>query len=175
MASILGKGISNQIKRGINRDYEFQTESLSCLCGKIDISSSVKQQTLLNRRMVCNFDTFSENTVMNQILKTTAIILIRSGEVDYARRKALKKLMLYFSNVDTINPFSINWSGLNYHRNNATYKMLMNICHLVIKGLLLTTETGNYKLAKYLDDQHMHRYTRNLSSITISENIRNFP
>lgn len=35
--------------------------------------------------------------------------------------------------------------------------MLMNICHLVIKGLLLTTETGEYKLSQYLDDQYMHR------------------
>jgi 5-methylcytosine-specific restriction enzyme subunit McrC len=35
--------------------------------------------------------------------------------------------------------------------------MLINLCYLVVKGLLLTTESGEQKLNKYLDDQHMHR------------------
>lgn len=157
MAAILSIGITNQVKRGLNRDYELQTESLSCLRGKIDISASVKQQTLVMRKMVCSFDIFSENTAMNQILKTTSMLLIRSGDVHIARRRELKKLMLYFNNVDLINPLAINWTSLKYHRNNATYKMLINICYLVIKGLLLTTETGTLKLGKYMDDQHMHR------------------
>lgn len=157
MASILSIGITNQVKRGLNRDYELQTESLSCLRGKIDMSASVKQQTMVMRKMVCNFDIFSENTAMNQILKTTSMLLIRSGDVNIARRKELKKLMLYFNNVDIINPFRINWTSLKYHRNNSTYKMLINICYLVIKGLLLTTETGILKLGKYIDDQQLHR------------------
>lgn len=157
MASILSIGITSQVKRGLNRDYEVQTESLSCLRGKIDISASVKQQTMVMRKMVCNFDIFSENTLMNQILKTTSMLLIRSGDVHNARRRELKKLMLYFNNVDLINPLAINWTSLKYHRNNSTYKMLINICYLVIKGLLLTTETGTLKLGKYIDDQYMHR------------------
>lgn len=65
--------------------------------------------------------------------------------------------MMYFDFVDTITPYSINWSTLIYYRSNAAYKMLINICFLAIKGLLLTTETGEYKLAKFLDDQQMHR------------------
>ncbi len=157
IAAILSIGITNQVKRGLNRDYELQTESLSCLRGRIDISASVKQQTLVMRKMVCNFDIFSENTAMNQILKTTSMLLIQSGDVHSARRRELKKLMLYFNNVDMINPLGINWTGLKYHRNNSTYKMLINICYLVIKGLLLTTEMGTLKLGKYIDDQQMHR------------------
>ena len=43
------------------------------------------------------------------------------------------------------------------HRNNATYEMLLNICYLIINGLLMTEEKGTKKLAKYLDDQRMSR------------------
>jgi len=157
LASILVLGISSQIKRGLNRDYELQIESLSCLRGKIDVSSSIKQNTLTRRKMVCNFDVFSENTTMNQILKTTSMLLIHCSEVNVVRRKALKKLMLYFADVAPIEPYCINWHSLNFHRNNATYKLLMSICSLVLKGMLLTTESGEYKLAKYLDEQTMHR------------------
>ena len=34
--------------------------------------------------------------------------------------------------------------------------MLMNICYLVIDGLLLSTQSGEYNMATFIDDQHMH-------------------
>lgn len=161
MAAILIQGAKSQIKRGLHRDYLSQEEVTSSLRGKIDVTSSVKQNTLVQRRMVCRFDQFSENTPFNQIIKTTMQLLIRCGDVKNENRKELRKLTLFFRNVDTLNPYNIQWSSLLYHRNNSTYKMLMNICELVIKGLLMTTDTGDYKMKQYLDDQQMHRFMRN--------------
>lgn len=94
---------------------------------------------------------------MNKILKTTAMLLIRCPEASEQHKKALKKTMLYFSKVDEVDPRRIQWSGIRYHRNNAAYKMLLNICYLVIEGMLLTEQDGSRKLARYMDDQHMHR------------------
>ena len=39
---------------------------------------------------------------------------------------------------------------------HQNYKMLMNICYLVIDGLLLSTQNGEYSMATFIDDQHMH-------------------
>jgi 5-methylcytosine-specific restriction enzyme subunit McrC len=44
---------------------------------------------------------------------------------------------------------------LKYHRNNASYRMLMEICRLTVEGLLLTTETGEHKLTSWLNDEKM--------------------
>jgi 5-methylcytosine-specific restriction endonuclease McrBC regulatory subunit McrC len=52
---------------------------------------------------------------------------------------------------------NVNWNNLSYHRNNDAYQMLINICYLVIKGLLLTTDDGNHKMVQFVDDQQMHR------------------
>jgi 5-methylcytosine-specific restriction enzyme subunit McrC len=155
-AAILAKGIANQIKQGLGREYICQTKALSSPRGKIDISASLKQQTPMKKQLVCEFDDFSENAYINQILKTTSLLLIRSEDVRSEHKKALKKVMLYFYGVDTVDPHSIRWSSIRYHRNNATYKMLINICYLVINGLLLTKQDGSRKLAHYLDDQRMH-------------------
>ena len=46
MCSILDKGISIQLKRGLGRDYVPKSESLSTLQGKLNISESIKTQTL---------------------------------------------------------------------------------------------------------------------------------
>ena len=70
LAAILAKGIANQIKRGLGREYISQTDSLSSTHGKINISSSLKSQTILKRQLVCEFDEFSENAHVNQIIKS---------------------------------------------------------------------------------------------------------
>lgn len=156
-AAILIKGISSQIKRGLHRDYIQQTEAIGNLRGKIDITKSVKQQTMITRQMVCHYDLFLEDSPLNQILKSAMTLLIRHGDVKQNNKKILRKLLLYFSNVKNIDPYLFNWNAVSYHRNNATYKMLINICWLVIKGLLLSMEDGKYKMAQFLDDQQMHR------------------
>lgn len=106
--------------------------------------------------MICTFDVFSENMYINQILKTTAFVLIRSSEVSIQQKKALRKVMLYFAEVDMLEPLVIRWSCIKYNRNNATYRMLIHLCYMVLKGLLLTDTNGPEKLARYLDDQLMH-------------------
>jgi 5-methylcytosine-specific restriction enzyme subunit McrC len=157
LAAILAKGIANQIRRGLNRDYASKTETISSFIGKINVSQSIMQQAILRKKLVCDFDEFTENTYMNKILKTTAMLLIRSEDVSILHKKELKKVMLYFTGVDEINPFKIQWQNIKYNRNNATYKMLLNICYLIIKGMLLTEQNGSLKLAHYVDDQHMHK------------------
>lgn len=156
LAAILAKGIANQVKRGLGREYISRTEPLNSPTGKIDVSASIKQQTLRQKQLVCDYDLFDENTYINQILKTTALILISSAEVSFRQKKDLRKVMLYFPNVDGIDPRKIQWAGLRYNRNNVTYKMLIYICYLVIHGMLLSEQEGSRKMARYIDDQRMH-------------------
>ena len=64
-AAILARGISTQVKRGLGKEYIPQTEALSSLRGKLDISESIKTQTFLKKQMICSYDDFSVNSVMN--------------------------------------------------------------------------------------------------------------
>ena len=132
-ASILCKGISVQLKRGLGREYIEQTEALSSVRGKIDISESIKTRSLMKRQLVCTYDDFSVNSYMNRIIKTTMVLLVRS-DISKGRKKELKKLLIYFDDVDVLDVHNINWK-VQYNRNNQTYRMLISICYLVIKGL----------------------------------------
>lgn len=157
LAAILIRGVTHQLKRGLQKDYLVHIEATGNLRGKIDVTNSIKQNTIMTRQMVCHYDQFSENTTLNQIVKTTMELLIKYADVKKENRKELRKLTLYFGNVETINPNSINWNALIYHRNNANYKMLINICQLIINGLLMSTDTGEYKMRQFIDNQQMHR------------------
>ena len=156
MAAILAKGISGQIKRGLGRDYVIQTESLSSPKGKINISQSIKELTMLNGCLVCSYDSYEKNTYMNQVLKSTVLLLINSDEVKPEHKKELKKVLLFFNGVDEVHLRSVKWNDFTYTRNNSTYKMLINICEYVVKGLLPTEEEGSKRLRRYLDDRQLH-------------------
>lgn len=154
-AAILAKGIGTQVKRGLGREYIPKTEALSSLRGKIDISESIKTNTVLKRQMICSYDEFSVNSYMNRIIKSTVRVLL-AADISRARKKELKKLMLFFEDVEPINLYTVDWN-LHYNRNNQTYRMLISVCYLVFKGLLQTESDGNTKLMDFLDEQRMHR------------------
>ena len=156
-AAILARGIAMQVKRGLVRDYRAETESQGYVRGKIDISETLKQQANRTKLLVCHYDLFCEDTILNRILKTTAVMLLRHGDVQEERRSSLKKLMVYFEGVELVDPKRIAWNALSFHRHNATYRMLMSVCQLVLSGLLVTSREGNVRLTKYLNDPAMHR------------------
>ena len=154
-AAILAKGIASQLKRGLGREYIPQTEALSTLRGKIDIAESIKTQSLLKQQLVCTYDEFSINSYMNRVIKTTVELLLRS-DIAKSRKKDLRKLMVFFSDVETLDLYNINWH-LKYNRNNQTYRMLIGICFLVVNGLLQTQVAGETKLMDFFDEQRMCR------------------
>lgn len=153
-AAILVKGFSIQLKRGLGREYIAESDELSSPRGKIDITGSIKTQSMQRKKLVCEYDEFSVNSYMNQIIKTTMCLLIKS-KISPARKKEIRKLLVYLGEVDVIDIHTINWN-VQYNRNNQTYRMLISICYLVIKGLLQTQSDGSMKLMDYLDEQRMH-------------------
>ncbi len=156
-AAILSKGIGKQLKQGLYREYISINEDRSSLRGKINMPGTVKLQVSQKRTLSCEYDELSENNLLNQILKMTALILIKNNEVKSEYRDDLKKEMLYFSMVEVIEPYGIQWSGIRFHRNNYSYRMLISICQLIIEGMLMTTTSGDYKLTSFIDDQRMCR------------------
>ena len=151
-AEILAKGISHQLKQGLHKSYVAKNDDLPTLKGKLDINGTI--QNRIQRRMVmsCTYDDLSENNAFNQIVKTTAELLINERTVKSRQRQVLRKLMLFFANVDTVDVTRIKWSRLRFDRNSRTYQMLLNICYFVIKDLLMTTETGNHKMFGFSDE-----------------------
>lgn len=154
-AAILCKGVSLQLKRGLGKEYIPATDVLSGIRGKIELADSIKRNSFQKQQLTCSFEDFTVNSRMNQILKTTMLVLI-SSEISKPRKKGLRKLLVFFSGIDQLDVHSINWH-FQYNRNNQTYRLLMGICNLVLKGLLQTNTEGTNKLMDFLDEQRMSR------------------
>lgn len=114
---------------------------------------------MLKKQLICEYDDFSVNIMMNRIIKSTVELMLRS-EIRADLKKELRKLMMYFGDVELIDLHTVNWN-IRYNRNNQTYRMLISVCWLVVKGLLQTDSDGSTKLMDFLDEQRMcHLYEK---------------
>lgn len=176
-AALLTKDIGRLVKRGLHRNYVLHNEELATLRGKVDIGSTVKTRLARRHTLVCEYDEFSDNILLNQILKTTIVTLLRLGDIQPVNRVALKKLALFFGDVDELDPRNIPWSSLRFTRHNNSYRIAIGLSRLLFDGMLLTTEAGDNKLRAFLDDQRMSQlferfvyeyYAQEYMSLTVS-------
>ena len=158
-SAILCQGVSQQIiyddKMQIVTFNGQQLSNVPAVNGKLEIAESIKTKSMLRKQLVCTYDDFSVNSYMNRIVKSTMMLLLKNN-IDTKRKKLIRKLLVYFSDVESLDIYNINWN-IQYNRNNQTYHMLISICWLVIKGLLQTTSVGSTKLMDFFDEQRMCR------------------
>lgn len=155
-AEILARGIAYQLKQGLYREYVARNESMQTVRGKISINGTIANRMRNNNQIACDFDELSEDNVYNQILVTTAMILIRHSDVKKDKKDKLKQLMLFFQNVQPIDVHTVRWNALRFDRNNRNYRMLVYICYFIANEWLMTTEDGKYKMREF-SDEHMNR------------------
>ena len=156
-AAILAKGIGRQLKQGLHREYSEKIEDLGTVRGKINMVGTVRNRIAHKRLVSCEHDELTEDNPMNRALKATALLLLGCDDVKGKYRDELKKTMLFFSDIDVVDVASIRWSSMRFTRSNQSYRMLMSVCQLVVEGMLVTTDSGERRLAKFVDEQRMSR------------------
>lgn len=153
-AEILALGIAYLLKQGLHRQYVIREEELQTLRGKLLMQPTIKKRMARDSHLVCEFDTFSENNVLNQILKSSVLLLLRHSDVSAERKTKLRRLMIYFEAVDEVPNSAIRWNMLRYDRNTRTYQMLHSLCYFLLHSRLLTTESGAVRMERF-SDAHM--------------------
>lgn len=155
LAAILSSAVAKQIKRGIHHDYQRRTEELLTVRGRINVDRSIGTR-LRSQRLVCEFDEYTVDTRHNRAIKATLVLLLRHGEVSSKWKKGIRRLLPYFNEVTLVAPQTISWKDLSLHRGNASYRLLLGVCELVVLGLLPAEAHGPTKLSGWLNDRKMH-------------------
>lgn len=156
LAAILSKGVAQQLKQGLYREYVLEMESLPVLRGKLHMYGTVRNKIQRRQELFCEYDQLSEDNLFNQILKASMMALVRQKTVSAKNKTALRRILPFFELIGVINPGCINWSTIQFVRGNQNYRMLLNICYFILDGLLLSKDNGSYKMAEF-SDEHMYR------------------
>lgn len=174
-AAILAKGLSGQLRSGLEQNYIRRSEALQSPRGRIDVSATVKQQSLPRRTLCCRYDEYSQDILLNQVFKLTARLLCASRDVSPGRRDSLKRLLPFLNHIRNISPGDIRWELVSCRRDNHSGRSMAALCKMVLEDLLFTAPDGTRRLAGYMDGQPMHRlyekfilayYQRHFPSLT---------
>ncbi len=170
MAEIIIRGVSYQLKKGLLRNYENCQEELAVLRGKIDISDTINSGSLIRRKLVCSYDEYTDNTLMNRILKSVMLLLIRS-EIKNNQIIELRRLVRYFSSIAEVDLFNIRWDSLTYNRNHGEYRLLMSVCRIICENMLHSTENGDVRLVSFSEENLNKLYEK----FILNYYIKHFP
>lgn len=151
-AEILAIGIEYLAKRGFEKDYILHNEKISGVKGKICLDETMRQAGLLQNKLVCEYDQYSLDIILNQILKSTGELILRSGVEKGARD--LRTALRFFGEVRTIDLKKFNWR-IRYNRNNDFYRALIFVCYLYCQHKLLNDSQSEEKSRQVMNEEAM--------------------
>lgn len=155
LASILLRGISQQIKQGLHRDYLQQEDNLSTIRGKIQLTKTIRLRMAHNLQINCLFDELTIDNLFNRILKSSIWVLLKSNKLKQEIKFSLRKIFFSLAKISVIDLDTVCWSNIHIGRQTQTYELLINICRLIYLRSLHTEQKGKYKLSQWEDESSL--------------------
>ena len=152
-AKVLINGVNHLFKRGVNRDYRVENEDIRSVKGKIDFSTTLKKNLLMNGKVQCEFDEFDEDNIQNQIIKAIINKLLITDDIEKEYKSKLFQQRLRLAGISDIRLQASHFSGLRFNSNNRFYEFLLNVCQMIYSNLMPSEEKGKYKFRKFSDDK----------------------
>lgn len=154
-AKILTMGIPVLIRGGLSKDYISVEETSNVIKGKIDINSTIKKNTLVNKKVTVVYDEFSENILLNQIIKATLVYLSRSNKISQNLRRFFYGLLPYFTEVSEIELDLKLWKNVRYNRQNIRYQFIVDVCRFLYEQLLFDESSTSQIMKEVQDEQRL--------------------
>ena len=150
------------LKRGIEHNYTLETADIPAIKGKMLVSATIKSNTLQRNRTICQYDTYSPNVILNQILVSTLFRLIYTDKLDKEIKEQIKKVLFQFPQIDFIEIQTLHFKQIRLNRNNRFYKFVLNVCQLVFESSLPSEEKGRFRFIDFTRDEvKMYRLFEN--------------
>lgn len=154
-AEILSIGIPVLIRGGLSKDYISVEENSNVIKGKIDINSTIKKNTLVNKKIAVVYDEFSENILLNQIIKATLVYLSRSKKISRKKRRLFYGLLPYFTEVSDVELDLKLWKNVRYNRQNIRYQFIVDVCRYLYEQLLFDESSTSQMMKEVQDEQRL--------------------
>jgi len=146
------------IKKGLYREYKSFNEETSILRGKINFNESISLMVNKKNKLNCSYEELDFNILINKILKTTIINLLKIDELSETNRKHLKQVLSYFNAIDTIHLDERLFKNIKYNPSNKAYEFIINICKLIKDNLLIDKKGECALFYNFLEDEKKMAY-----------------
>jgi len=129
------------LKQGLRKDYTDQTDELDQVLGTIHPLETTMLIYAGVPRAVCSFQEFTENTMLNRVVKAACLKVAQMGLIDSGLRARARQVAYRMDNVGLLQPNDLR---VQLDRLTANYDRLLSLSRLVLAGLGLTVAAGRH-------------------------------
>ena len=153
LAFVLYRGVTRLLRKGIDRGYVEQEESIGFIHGRIDLSYTVLHGLYHKGRVRCRFDDFVHDILQNQIIKSTIRRLLYTDDLDTSLKGKLRGIYRRFTGIKEIQLRPSVFSNVIIHRNNRYYRFLLHICEMIFTYTMPDEHKGCYRFNDFFNDE----------------------
>lgn len=133
MIQLFCKMLWKELHRGQVRQYEPHIDNLSVMRGRLNIGRQIRENLIRPERLACDFDEFTIDTPINQILKAT-LRLLQNKSINSENKRKILQLLMFFDEVSDVIPTDLHWNKLKMDRLTARYNPVLELSKLFLKG-----------------------------------------
>lgn len=148
-AQLLARAFQQRMRLGLGQAYIDQTQTIRGIRGRVNFAESLKRHSFQNGEAECDFQEYSVNEPRNQVIRSTLLKLVQTGELGAdeiqaeALRRRLRWLVRNLDGVDLIELDPRAVRRLALAQNDHDYRFMLAICELVLLHLMPADNEGN--------------------------------
>lgn len=139
---IYTKQLFKEIRRGIFKEYKVQEENSETLKGRLLVTEQVRKNAFVPIRAYCEYDTFQEDVLLNQILKKALKLIFPQIRRSSVRSDALYILNM-LKNVDDHKVHKSDLDHVKFNRQNKRFQSVFKIARMIILHEMMTSRYNN--------------------------------
>jgi 5-methylcytosine-specific restriction enzyme subunit McrC len=152
-AHLLIREAQTLLRRGLAHDYEPLKDELAVPRGKIALYETIRLQQQLRNRVACRFDEFTSNRACNQIVKASALALIRSAQVTAAHHDGLRAVITRLARIDDVRLDAELFKRAQPVGGLRRYRFILSLCQLLFRAQLPDEKGTSTRFADVLESQ----------------------
>ena len=134
--------LNNKLRNNLYHAYECKVENRKSIKGKILVSHNIKTNLYNRSKIVCQYDEFTENNLVNQILKFTVKKMMKVTR--WSKNKKLSKILLNkMSEIDDIVVTNESFTNIKHDNNLYYLEKILSTAKMFINNLFTSFKNAN--------------------------------
>jgi len=120
-----------ELNKGPYVSYETNTENLTVLKGKLELSQHTRFNAFQRTRVYCSYDEYTVNNSLNQMFKA-ALFIVRKETRLHTLKLQLERCLNYLESVDLIDSQTMKRKKIFFNRKNERFKDAALLAKMII-------------------------------------------
>lgn len=135
--------------RQMNREYISISENSSYIRGRIDFSANLRENPIRKDLHIVNFQSFEHDNLINNIIKTVCLKLIRlTGNAD--NKKNLKNALIFLDDAQEISLSKDLFDAAKFNRLNMPFKPVFDMAKMFFYNITPQSYEGDDTVCSFL-------------------------